>query len=126
MKPRGDSQPTPGPDWSIGCPDSDCERIADKCTGRTANQTSAAQPLHDFVIAKPQPPVRVVLAKLFQLVEREVNHGNLGAGTHRPGGFPNDRRRVVGEVQHLVDRHHVKRVRPEWQTVHVPMTNLAM
>ena len=54
-----------------------------------------------------KPTMRELVAQEFLVVGVEINHREPPAGRQRPRGFGERPRRIVEEVQHLVDDHKI-------------------
>ncbi len=70
--------------------------------------------------------MRVLGAKIFQPVGREVDDHNAAFGTQDPCRLGNGPRRPIGEVEHLMDDHCIHGRRGKRQVVHVAAPDLTV
>ena len=78
----------------------------------------------ELILGEAEPPMRRLLAQELKLMRGEVDHQQFAAGGEQPRGFGDRCRRVIEEMQHLMQDHRIRRAVGERHIMQIAVADL--
>ena len=91
-----------------------------------ARKPGRRHPAQHQRIAKAQPHMALLAAQLLALMRGKIHHQQPATGAQHAPGLAQHRRRIIGEVQHLVQHHRIGAAIFARQGIHVPTPHFGM
>ena len=86
--------------------------------------SSAGEKVTHEIVGKTQPRVLMTVAQFLAVMRREIDDRNSPAGARHPRRFGQHSRRVLREMQHLVEQHRVEALRGERKCSEIALNEL--
>ncbi len=90
------------------------------------DETRGGHPVTHFRVTEPEPAMGMSFAQLFHLMGCEIDNHHKPARPQHAGGLAHRNRRIVKEMQNLVNRNSVKGFRRQGQLEKISLTHAAM